>query len=554
MGFEDLEDFNDLNELPPFDDDMDDLPNMGGPESGEISRTFKILGALMFIVVLVVVILLVVVALSGGNEISDTDKQRTSIAQANATTQGNYYATLTAIAAAGQASQTAAFGIELTATVTMQARQTQEAGTATQAVIRQTADAASSATAAAQEEATQVAQETSVAATASANALTGQLLLPNQEPFANVPLMLYRDDGDGVFNAGQVTPAPSATEPLASGDNAPSNSNIGPISQTETAIVQKTQAVAPPAAATAPAGAQTLGYGESGQGTLAAGAVSSWTFTGAAGDAVTISAFPGEGSTIDIVLSLVGPDGATLIQDGASDAKSDATISNYSLVTAGQYTIQVGTLTGTGTYEITLNTGTPSTGYVLPVSGSGSIDFLPYHQAGAGTPTPEQGDILLGQTTTGPAGEFDFGQLEPGVYFLVVRYEDLPDELKAQITTPTDLVYIKVTVPTFGQTTFEITTPEVGGTPVTTAPRITPQASPLVTGTQPTGLLTVTPSPTEEVVGTIASPTALQNTGVLSDAANSLSDGNGTSGLTILVIAAVGLVAVVFVARKLRTS
>ncbi len=311
MGFEDLEDFNDLNELPPFDDDMDDLPNMGGPESGGISRTFKILGALMFIVVLVVVILLVVVALSGGNEISDTDKQRTSIAQANATTQGNYYATLTAIAAAGQASQTAAFGIELTATVTMQARQTQEAGTATQAVIRQTADAASSATAAAQEEATQVAQETSVAATASANALTGQLLLPNQEPFANVPLMLYRDDGDGVFNAGQVTPAPSATEPLASGDNAPSNSNIGPISQTETAIVQKTQAVAPPAAATAPAGAQTLGYGESGQGTLAAGAVSSWTFTGAAGDAVTISAFPGEGSTIDIVLSLVGPDGAT---------------------------------------------------------------------------------------------------------------------------------------------------------------------------------------------------------------------------------------------------
>lgn len=560
MGFEDLEDFNDLNELPPFEDDMDDLPNMGGSEPSGASRTFKIIGALLFSVVLVVVILLVIVALNGGDDLSSQDQQATNIAQTNEAVVVSYGATQTAIEVAGVASRTAAFGIELTATVTAQAIQTQQAGTATQVVVQQTADAAASETAAAREEATQRAQQTAEAATIVASTLRGSAMI-NGVPLSNVPLMLYKDDGDGIFNSGQVTPPPSATEPAATNAVSPSNPNIGPISQTETAIVQKTQAVAPPAAAsTQPAGAQPLTYGQSEEGTLAAGAISSWVFSGVAGDAVTISAVPAEDSTVDIVLSLIGPDGTTLVQAGASDAESDATISNYSLTEPGEYTIEISTLAGTGAYSISLNTGTASTGYVLPVSGSGSIEFLPYYQddgtatpeQGDGTPTPEQGDQFLGETTTGAEGEFDFGQLEPGVYYLVVRYEDLPEEIQAQIATPTELVTIKVTIPTVGQAIFEFPTPTAEGDVEPT--RVTPQPSPLVSQTAAsttTGLQTVTSSPTSEPGTIVASPTALQNTGVLSDAGDTLSEGNG---LFVLAIAAAGLVAVVFAARKLRTS
>ena len=61
-------------------------------------------------------------------------------------------------------------------------------------------------------------------------------------------------------------------------------------------------------------------------------------------------------------------------------------------------------------------------------------------------------------------------------------------------------------------------------------------------------IFTVTKSP--EVAGTLATQ-AMPETGFFSDIGGG---GGGTSGLTVLAIAGAGLIAVVFIARKLRTS
>jgi hypothetical protein len=71
------------------------------------------------------------------------------------------------------------------------------------------------------------------------------------------------------------------------------------------------------------------------------------------------------------------------------------------------------------------------------------------------------------------------------------------------------------------------------------------------TGT-PGQIVTLTPTP--EVEGTIVPGATMPGTGIFSDIGDKGGDMSGTSGLTVLAIAAAGLIAVVFIARKLRTS
>jgi hypothetical protein len=59
----------------------------------------------------------------------------------------------------------------------------------------------------------------------------------------------------------------------------------------------------------------------------------------------------------------------------------------------------------------------------------------------------------------------------------------------------------------------------------------------------------------DQVTNVVVGSPAMPGSGIFSDAGDSIDDATDNSnGLTVLAIAAVGLVAVVFIARKLRTS
>jgi hypothetical protein len=166
-------------------------------------------------------------------------------------------------------------------------------------------------------------------------------------------------------------------------------------------------------------------------------------------------------------------------------------------------------------------------------------------------PTPPiSPDELINVITTATNGTFDFGSLEPGVYWLELDYNTLPPDLKALVPPGAPLV-IKVTVPTPGEVNFE-----VGGAVPTAVPTSPPGLSPIdMTATEVArrtgvpGIVTLTA--TSEVTGTIEAAATMPGTGFFSDIGGG---GSGTSGLTVLVIAAAGLIAVLFIARRLRTS
>ena len=82
--------------------------------------------------------------------------------------------------------------------------------------------------------------------------------------------------------------------------------------------------------------------------------VHSWTFTGKAGQAVTIQGNAVGGDGTDPRINVLGPDGGLLIGDDDGGQNMNALISSFTLPADGQYTIQVD-VWQTGRYEIVLN-------------------------------------------------------------------------------------------------------------------------------------------------------------------------------------------------------
>ena len=578
MGFEDLDDLSELDEMPPFEEDLD-LPGFEEPDEGGISRTFKIVGALLMLAVIAIVGILIILALGGDDEVSPNELTATAVIQTNTSVAMNFGYTQTAAQIAFEASQTAVRDFELAGTVTQNAifeAQTQSAANAAatataEAQLTQTAAAAATtaaeeaAAAASARQATQTAQAgannatgTAVAqsngatqtAVAEAARLHGRLVDESDNPFSGVTIRLYRDDGDGVFTPSDITTVtiPESGTPIA-----------------------LTGVPFPASTAEATEEAPSIAYGEALAGTLEDTTPVEWLFDGSAGDVVTISAVAGDEVQMDMFIQVVGPDGTVAIEDDDSGEGLNALVENFELPAGGTYAIRVSSASGPGDYTLTLTTpnNPVSTGAepaataeateaadatqdasgaaYHPSEGQGQIVLVSGNRQGV-QPTPiiELGDEFVGEIITGEAGEFDFGALEPGVYWLLVDYTSLPADIQAQIPA-TDQVLIQVNVPTVGEVTFTVGIPP---TPTPDLEGISATMTALaVAGVSPTASATVEVA-TEEAA---ALPEALPTTGLFSDIADQAGDIDGSSGLTLLAIAAAGLVAVVVIARKLRT-
>lgn len=83
-------------------------------------------------------------------------------------------------------------------------------------------------------------------------------------------------------------------------------------------------------------------------------AVHDWTFTGRAGQMVTVRANAIAGDGTDPRINLIGPGGELLTGDDDSGADMNAIIDSYTLPTDGEYTIQLD-VWQSGRYEIRLD-------------------------------------------------------------------------------------------------------------------------------------------------------------------------------------------------------
>ncbi len=544
------DDFDFLEDEPPFgvmedEEFLAEFDDSG--ETGGVSRTFKIVAGLMALLVLLLIIVLVGYAFATRGKLSGYDKTSTQIAALNSTEIARNNATLTALARIAEVTETAIFFDAQTSTAQFLAAQTQQALAATQTAQAATQAAVATQTAAAQQTATQAALDTAATATAEARRLVVRLTSQEGAPVSNVRVRLYRDNGDGEFNpadrlvaegGGEATPAPETTEAAVS-----------------------------------------LAYGEVGQGTLSMGERVDWSFAGRAGDVISVSAEAVNPAQLDTYLELYGPDGRRLTSDDDGGDASNALITEFELPTDGIYTIAVSSLAGQGDYRLRLNvailppeeetggaavetlTPTPVQGAYRPhTSGEPLGPIVAMAQEGGtpqSTPTVEpSGDELLDTVMSSLEGVIDFGSLEPGVYWLELEYESLPPELQAIVPVGEPLV-LQVNVPESGEmpeVSFEIGGPTPTPLPPTpTGPNSIEQtataraefAAQTLTAA-PVDILS--PVPEEEVTGTLV------QSGFFSDVTGDDGALSGTSGLTVLAIAAAGLVAVVFIARKLRTS
>lgn len=577
--FGDLGDFDDLglDETPSFDFGEEELVEFAPPQEEGVGRTFKIVGALIGLGVVVIVALLVVFALGGGgDELTANEKLSTEIAGTNVALESQYNATLTALAQIEQATQTQFSINSVTGTAEFFQQQTIAAQRATDQANTATAEFVASQTAAAQQTATQEGLSEEMTATAEANRLFGRVIDKDGNIFGNATLRLYRDDGDGVFTPADRTPVPGG----GGAELSPGEGGAG---------------AGPGASSGEP---QPINYGEIAQGAVGRGETAVWTFTGTRGDSVIINAIASDPVQMDMFLELVGPDGSMLIGDDDSGEESNAAITGFVLPQDGKYTIRVSSVAGPGSYTLLLSLGltvpgpaaqptveapaeeptqeTGQTGQLVPgsegivLAHSGASQGEPGMVAQEGTPTatqetlpsdtpvpptntpaPPTGDELIDIITTATDGTFDFGSLEPGVYWVELDYDSLPPELKALVQPGQPLV-IKVIVPIQGEFIFEVGA-ELPPTPVPTGVgspspfELMATAFGARTGTPPVDIVTLTPSVEP---GTPAMP----ETGFFSDMGDKGDDIDGTSGLTVLAIAAAGLVAVVFIARKLRNS
>ncbi|MBN1202915.1 MAG: PPC domain-containing protein [Anaerolineae bacterium] len=567
MGFEDLDDLSELDEMPSFGEDLD-LAEFEEPSGGGISRTFKVLGFLLLSAVVVIIILLVVFGLRGGDDLSDNDKTSTAVIQTNTAVAENYGYTQTAIEVAIRTSQEYIMTFEAEATLTQSAFEAQQTQDAISANSTATANAIASQTAAAEASNQTATSQKLTEVFLEENTLTGKVVDEEDSPFENLTIRLYRDDGDGVFNPPGSTPVPEV-EPGETEEPLEAEAETGGEELSESGE----ESTGPDLRGAAP-----IVYGDSVESTLETDATALWAFEGTAGDVVTISATAGpDDLQVDTYLQLFGPDGSQVAEDDDGGSGLNAAIQNYPLPTDGTYVIQVTNISQPGAFTLELS-GPSSEGNEAsaeePADEGGDVSG---YEPGAGgrllsiaqqrrrqdegpTPTPEIGiDELIDTITTGPDGSFDFGSLEPGTYWLEADYDSLPAELQAQIP-PTERVVIKIEVPTTGDVIFTISaaptpTPDYESVTQTMAAIATASAGAPVTPSPYTGspgaIMSITPSPE----GTLtASPTALGQTGIFSDISDKSDDIDSTSGLTVLAIAAAGLVAVVFIARKLRNS
>jgi hypothetical protein len=537
MGFQDVDDFDDLNELPPLEDGFD-LPDFGEEEGGGgVSRTFKIVGAILVLAVIGLIVLVLVLALNGGDEISPNARTATKVAELNATTQKEYENTLTANAMALMASETAVQSANLTATVTQQAFETQQAQMATDTANTATAQAAASQTAAAEQAEREATSQAQTATAAAERTVFGHLVGRDNTPFGGVTIQLFRDDGDGVFNPSEDIPL----APPESGDD-------------EFGAAATPEAGDGGAAVT---GATAIQYGETVDGEVGVDDPDLWVFTGSAGDVVSInSAANADAAQLDLFLVLMGPDGTNLTEDDDSGDQTNAAILGFALPDDGEYTIRVSTVAGPGGYSLTLSTMTAAP--ADDETQEAGVSYAPKAELrirqGTPTPTLEPGlDEFITSIITGPEGEFNFGALEPGIYWLVLDYATLPPDIQAQFPAG-EPVFIMVNVPVTGEVTFTVgVEPTPTPTPfdpiifTQTANAVASMTAMALSGTPGFATLTNTPEPQITV-------SRIPDTGLFSDIGTDDGGLEGSSGLTILAIAAVGLVAVVFIARKLRTS
>jgi hypothetical protein len=130
----------------------------------------------------------------------------------------------------------------------------------------------------------------------------------------------------------------------------------------------------PPTATTLPAGANRLNPGDTVTGMLKSGAPDSYTFSGQAGQVVSISA---ASEQFDAYITLKDASGNILTSDDDSAGNLNPLIQNFALPADGTYTIQIGSYDnlGAGSYTLSLSgtpaqtaTATPDTGVFLPFS------------------------------------------------------------------------------------------------------------------------------------------------------------------------------------------
>ncbi len=106
-----------------------------------------------------------------------------------------------------------------------------------------------------------------------------------------------------------------------------------------------------------PEGTATLAYGQQAAGTLAESGMVTWTFTGTAGDVVTIGTDVGENTALDPLLTLIGPDGSEVARDDDGGPGLNGLIQNVALPSSGTYTIQVSAVRGDGPFTVSLAQG-----------------------------------------------------------------------------------------------------------------------------------------------------------------------------------------------------
>ncbi len=100
----------------------------------------------------------------------------------------------------------------------------------------------------------------------------------------------------------------------------------------------------------------TLSYGQTVDATLEDQGTASWTFNGAQGDIITVAAEAG--ANLDTYLTLIAPDGTALVEDDDDGPGLNPLIEGVELTVSGVYTVEVRSVSGTGTVNVTLSNAT----------------------------------------------------------------------------------------------------------------------------------------------------------------------------------------------------